>query len=67
MVKEQNVLRGNAESIARGGTTPLGESEDFSQRKGKEDTLILWKVTPLGFFKDLPSIRSIYKSNLMKH
>lgn len=56
MVKEQNVLERNAESIAR-VEQPTWESEDFSQRKGKEDTLILWKVTPVsGFFKTfLPS------------
>lgn len=67
-------LERKAESGARGGTTHCGGSgrrgggEDFSQRRGKEDTLILWKVTPIsGFFRDLPSIRSIDKSNLTKH
>ena len=68
MVKEQNVPGEERREQSKGWNNPLGESEDFSQRKGKEDTLILWKVTPVsGFFKDLPSIRSVYKSNLMKH
>ena len=68
MVKEQNVPGEESRKQGKRWNNPLGEREDFSRRKGKEDILILWKVTPVsGFFKDLPSIRSIFKSNLTKH